>query len=117
MTTRLPLAALVGQCAAIDALREQLRRLARISEGRLPSILLLGATGTGKVLVAGLLHGAGPRRAGPFIDVTCAAIPETLLESEPFGLVRGAFDDAPAAMPRLPEAAPHRPAVLAAHGA
>src|SRR5262245_43748894 len=107
MTTRLPLAALVGRCAAIDALREQVRRLARISEGRLPSILLLGATGTGKGLVAGLLHGAGPRRAGPFIDVNCAAIPETLLESELFGFERGAFTDARAAKRGLLEAAHH----------
>ena len=107
MTTRLPLAALVGQCAAIDALRQQVRRLARISEGRLPSILMLGETGTGKGLVAGLLHGAGPRRAGPFIDVNCAAIPETLLESELFGFERGAFTDARAAKRGLLEAAHH----------
>src|SRR5262245_50738396 len=107
MTARLPLAALVGQCAAIDALREQVRRLARISEGRLPSILLLGETGTGKGLVAGLLHGAGPRGAGPFIDVNCAAIPETLLESELFGFERGAFTDARAAKRGLLEAAHH----------
>ena len=83
MTTHLPLAELIGRSPALDALREQIRRLARISEGgRLPSILLLGETGTGKGLVAGLLHRTGLRGAGPFIDVNCAAIPETLLEAE-----------------------------------
>jgi transcriptional regulator of acetoin/glycerol metabolism/tetratricopeptide (TPR) repeat protein len=57
--------------------------------------------------MAGLLHGSGPRHAGPFVDVNCAAIPETLLESELFGFERGAFTDARAAKRGLLEAA-HR---------
>ena len=106
MTTRLPLAELIGRSAALDSLRMQMRRLAQISErGRLPSVLLLGETGTGKGLVAGLLHRTGRRAAGPFIDINCAAIPETLLEAELFGFERGAFTDARVAKQGLIEAA------------
>jgi two-component system, NtrC family, response regulator AtoC len=106
MTTRLALAELIGHSAALDNLRTQMRRLAQSSErGRLPSVLLLGETGTGKGLVAGLLHRTGRRAAGPFIDINCAAIPETLLEAELFGFERGAFTDARVAKRGLIEAA------------
>jgi len=108
MATPLPLAEIVGRSAALDSLREQIRRLARMPEGdRLPPVLLLGETGTGKGLVAGLLHRSSRRRAGPFIDVNCAAIPDALLESELFGFERGTFTDARAPKPGLIEAA-HR---------
>jgi transcriptional regulator with AAA-type ATPase domain/tetratricopeptide (TPR) repeat protein len=87
----------------MEALRETIRRLpGRQHVGRrLPAILLQGETGTGKGLVARLIHRLGPRAGGEFVDVNCAAIPETLLESELFGFERGAFTDARKAKPGL----------------
>lgn len=58
------------------------------------SVMLLGESGTGKDMVARLIHGASPRKDGPFIAISCAALPETLLESELFGYERGAFSGA-----------------------
>jgi DNA-binding NtrC family response regulator/class 3 adenylate cyclase/tetratricopeptide (TPR) repeat protein len=103
------LGALSGECAAIVAVRKDVEQfLRRQSSSRRPApVLLLGETGTGKGLLARAMHGAGPRRRGPFVEINCAAIPETLLETELFGYERGAFTDAKVAKPGLFQAA-HR---------
>ena len=87
---------LVGQSPAIAAVRSDLRRFLGLARdrARLPAILIQGETGTGKGLVARLLHRLGPRAGGPFVDLNCATIPEPLLEGELFGYERGAFTDA-----------------------
>ena len=74
---------------------------------RLPPVLIQGETGTGKGLVAQVIHKTGPRANAAFVDVNCAAIPETLLEAELFGFERGAFTDARQAKAGLFQAA-HR---------
>ena len=82
--------ALIGDSPAISALRSTVRRLASTD---LP-VLILGESGTGKEVVAQALHYQGPRADRPFIAVNCAALAETLLESELFGHEKGAFTDA-----------------------
>jgi two-component system, NtrC family, response regulator AtoC len=99
---------ILGTSPAIDALRAQIHRLAAfdtLGSPLVPTILLQGETGTGKGLVARVLHESGPRIKGPFLEVNCAAIPETLLEAELFGFEAGAFTDAKRPKPGLFEAA------------
>ena len=83
-------AARYGIVGTSPALLRALGELERVSSAT-ASVLLLGESGTGKELFARALHLASPRRDAPFIKVNCAAIPETLFESELFGHERGAF--------------------------
>ena len=72
---------------------EVYKLVARVSAGK-STVLLEGESGTGKELVARAIHSNGPRRDRPFMPVNCAALPDTLLESELFGYERGAFTGA-----------------------
>ena len=103
-----PTDALIGDAAALAELRAQIRLLSAFDtrgNPNVPTVLLQGETGTGKGLVARVIHLSGGRAQGPFVDVNCAAIPETMLEAELFGFEAGAFTDAKRAKPGLFEAA------------
>jgi two-component system, NtrC family, response regulator HydG len=94
------LRALVGQDVDVSAIigtSEPMRRVFEAIALVAPTeatVLIQGESGTGKELVAQAIHANSPRRAGPLITVSCAALPETLLESELFGHERGAFTGA-----------------------
>src|SRR5512143_158292 len=82
--------AILGESLAIRNIKRQLKK---ISASDFP-VLITGETGTGKNLLAKEIHLNSPRARGPFVAVNCAAIPESLLESELFGHSRGAFTGA-----------------------
>jgi two-component system response regulator HydG len=86
----LPHDRLVGRS---EGMRQVVQLATRLAAAPSP-VLVVGETGTGKELVARALHSEGPRASGPFVAVNCAALPESLLESELFGHARGAFTGA-----------------------
>lgn len=92
---------MVGQSAALQEVKRLIER-AGPSE---TAILIQGESGTGKEIVAHLLHASSPRAEKPLVVINCAALPETLLESELFGHEKGAFTGAVAAKPGLFEVA------------
>lgn len=85
-----PVAGIIGSSPAMQAVYEITRRVAPSNA----SVLLVGETGTGKELIAGAVHALSARASGPFVKVNCGALSESLLESELFGHVRGAFTSA-----------------------
>ena len=86
-------ATLPGVLGASAPMR-RVAELVRVVAPRRTTVLLTGATGTGKEVVARALHAVSPRAARPFVALHCAALPESLLESELFGYLRGAFTGA-----------------------
>jgi len=85
------LQSIVGSSPAMTALRQL---VARVATSPASTVLLTGESGTGKDLVAKIIHYTSDRASRPFMNITCSALPEQLLESELFGHERGAFTDA-----------------------
>jgi two-component system, NtrC family, response regulator HydG len=81
---------IIGQSRLMKDVFDKIQRAAPVDS----TVLILGESGTGKELVAQALHHNSPRKKGPFVAVNCAAVPATLVESELFGHVRGAFTGA-----------------------
>ena len=90
LRTRYRLGNVIGQSEAIQKVLATAATAAKSSA----SIIITGETGTGKELAANVVHYNSPRADGPFVKVNCGALPETLLESELFGHVKGAFTGA-----------------------
>jgi len=85
------LARIVGESKSMRRVKDL---IARVAESPLSTVLVTGESGTGKDLVAHAVHDLSQRATGPFVNVTCSTLTETLLESELFGHERGAFTDA-----------------------
>jgi two-component system, NtrC family, response regulator PilR len=81
---------IIGKSSAIEKLKETVRTISSTGS----SVLIYGESGTGKELVARAVHACSPRASEPFVSINCGAFPETLLESELFGYVKGAFTGA-----------------------
>ena len=96
----------LGDSPAIVAIRQQINRLKQLTGVSVPpTILILGETGTGKDVVARLLHAHSARRERPFVHVDCASLPKDLIEAELFGHEKGAFTSAHVGRTGLIEAA------------
>ena len=95
-------AEILGESHTLQSVLERASRI--IPHGNV-TVLIRGETGTGKELMARAIHYGGPRRDAAFVDVNCAALPESLLESELFGHEKGAFTSATATKPGLFELA------------
>ena len=83
--------------ASSPKMKAVLKFARRVAESEASTILIEGESGTGKDVIANYMHHFGNRRKGPFVSLNCAAIPDTLIESELFGYEKGAFTDARAA--------------------
>ncbi len=88
--TRNSLDNIIGNSTAIEKLKQTIRTIASTGS----TVLIYGESGTGKELVARAVHACSPRVSEPFVSINCGAFPETLLESELFGYVKGAFTGA-----------------------
>src|SRR3546814_11172534 len=100
---------MVGESQEIQAVR---RLIKRVAESPARAVLVYGETGTGKGLVARMLHEQSPRAQRRFIDINCSAIPESLVESELFGHEKGAFTGAAARKTALTAAPAGGPSFL-----
>ncbi len=99
---------LIGESAVMLSVRRQVAQIARLSavtDAPLPTVLISGETGTGKDVVARLLHQSSDHADRPFVQVDCASLPAELIESELFGHEKGAFTNAQTAHCGLIEAA------------
>ena len=99
---------LLGESQQINAVRQQIERLKRFTGGNNsvpPTVLILGETGSGKDVVARLLHANSARSERPFVHVDCASLPRELIEAELFGHEKGAFTSAHVSRTGLIEAA------------
>ncbi len=103
LTRKQELGDLIGSTESMRHVLDSIRRMAKAST----NVIVRGESGTGKELVARALHDQSPRRTHPFISVNCAALPESLMESELFGYERGAFTGAVAAKEGRIELANH----------
>jgi two-component system response regulator AtoC len=88
---KIAISEIIGESAPIQKIKKIIPRIAQIEAS---SILLEGETGTGKSMLAFVIHNSSPKNENPFVEINCAAIPDTLLEAELFGNVKGAYTNA-----------------------